>query len=67
MWFSRNAALRTAVVRQQLFIPDRRLVQFDCGKLQELALLLRRLKAGGHKVLIFTQVGCVKWIGPGIV
>jgi hypothetical protein len=31
-------------------------VQYDCGKLQELAELLRRLKAGGHRVLIFTQM-----------
>lgn len=26
--------LRTAMVRQQLFFPDRKLIQFDCGKLQ---------------------------------
>ena len=31
-------------------------MQFDCGKLQALATLLRRLKSGGHKVLIFTQM-----------
>lgn len=36
--------------------PDKRLVQWDCGKLQHLAVLLRRLKAGGHKALIFTQM-----------
>jgi len=41
--------LRAAAVRQQLFFPDRRLVQFDCGKLQALASLLRTLKSGGHK------------------
>ena len=50
------APLRQASVRQQLFFPDRRLVQFDCGKLQALAQLLRTLKSGGHKVLIFTQM-----------
>lgn len=55
-FFQRAIALRTALVRQQLFFPDRRLLQFDCGKLQELAELLRKLKAGGHRVLIFTQV-----------
>jgi hypothetical protein len=33
-WARRAAALRTAVVRQQLFFPDRRLMQYDCGKLQ---------------------------------
>jgi hypothetical protein len=26
--------LRTAAVRQQLFFPDKRLIQYDCGKLQ---------------------------------
>ncbi|XP_057253357.1 helicase SRCAP-like, partial [Pezoporus wallicus] len=36
--------------------PDRRLVQYDCGKLQTLDVLLRRLKAGAHRVLIFTQM-----------
>lgn len=33
-YFARSAALRPAIVRQQLFFPDRRLLQFDCGKLQ---------------------------------
>jgi hypothetical protein len=31
-------------------------VQFDCGKLQRLDMLLRQLKAGGHRALIFTQM-----------
>lgn len=35
-WFQSSASLRTAVVRRQLFFPDRRLLQFDCGKLQVL-------------------------------
>ncbi|XP_024385974.1 protein PHOTOPERIOD-INDEPENDENT EARLY FLOWERING 1 isoform X2 [Physcomitrium patens] len=48
--------LRPVVVRRQLFFPDRRLLQFDCGKLQELAVLLRRLKSQGHRALIFTQM-----------
>lgn len=56
-WFERAGCLRTAVVRRQCFFPDRRLLQYDCGKLVELDVLLRRLKAGGHRVLIFTQVG----------
>lgn len=43
-------------IRTQLFFPDRRLVQFDCGKLQELAILLARLKSGNHRALIFTQM-----------
>jgi E1A-binding protein p400 len=55
-WFERAGPLRTAVVRKQMFFPDRRLLQYDCGKLVELDVLLRRLKTGGHRVLIFTQV-----------
>ncbi|KAA6418788.1 MAG: helicase SWR1 [Trebouxia sp. A1-2] len=55
-WFRSSASLRTAIVRRQLFFPDRRLLQFDCGKLQELAQLLYQLKTGGHKALIFTQM-----------
>jgi hypothetical protein len=48
--------LRPVVVRWQLFFPDRRLLQFDCKKLQELVVLLQRLKSEGHKALIFTQM-----------
>ena len=36
--------------------PDKFLLQYDCGKLQKLATLLKDLKDGGHKVLIFTQM-----------
>ncbi|KAI1307722.1 SNF2 family N-terminal domain-containing protein [Xylaria venustula] len=36
--------------------PDKRLLQYDCGKLQVLDRLLRRLQAGGHRALIFTQM-----------
>lgn len=42
--------------RLSSFFPDKRLVQFDAGKLQTLANLLRERHAGGHKVLIFTQM-----------
>ncbi|CAL6313259.1 unnamed protein product [Bathycoccus prasinos] len=48
--------LRDILIRKQLFFPDKRLVQFDSGKLQLLSKLLRQLKFGGHKVLIFTQM-----------
>jgi SNF2 family DNA or RNA helicase len=34
----------------------RKLVQFDSGKLSTLSVLLRGLKRGGHKCLIFTQM-----------
>ncbi|KAM8962416.1 helicase SRCAP [Pelodytes ibericus] len=36
--------------------PDLRLIQYDCGKLQTLDRLLRQLKSGGHRALIFTQM-----------
>jgi superfamily II DNA/RNA helicase len=42
--------------QNQLQFPDKRLVQWDCGKLQTLDLLLRRLKEGKHRCLIFTQM-----------
>jgi E1A-binding protein p400 len=45
-----------AYIRQRIFFPDRKLIQFDSGKLQTLAVLLRDLKKGGHKCLIFTQM-----------
>ncbi|KAJ3203759.1 swr1 complex component [Clydaea vesicula] len=36
--------------------PDKYLLQYDCGKLQTLDKLLRDLKVGGHRALIFTQM-----------
>lgn len=48
--------IRPAIVRRLVYFPDRRLIQFDCGKLQELAILLRKLKSEGHRALIFTQM-----------
>ncbi|CAM4568339.1 unnamed protein product [Lepidochelys kempii] len=39
-----------------LQFPDRRLVQFDSGKLEALAGLLQKLKSKGHRVLILTQM-----------
>lgn len=48
--------IRKLTIRGHLVFPDARLVQFDCGKLQALAPLLRALKSGGHKVVIFTQM-----------
>jgi SNF2 family DNA or RNA helicase len=47
---------RIPFVRTQLYFPDKRLIQYDCGKLQTLAELLRYLKAEGHRCLIFTQM-----------
>lgn len=48
--------IRSAIIRRQVYFPDRRLIQFDCGKLQELSILLRKLKSEGHRALIFTQM-----------
>ncbi|KAF2189316.1 hypothetical protein K469DRAFT_701950 [Zopfia rhizophila CBS 207.26] len=43
-------------IRLSIAFPDKRLLQYDCGKLQRLAVLLRDLQAGGHRALIFTQM-----------
>jgi helicase SWR1 len=45
-----------AQMRLSIAFPDKRLLQYDCGKLQRLATLLRDLQAGGHRALIFTQM-----------
>lgn len=42
--------------RLSIAFPDKRLLQYDCGKLQKLDVLLRQLAAGGHRALIFTQM-----------
>lgn len=39
-----------------LFFPHRNLIQYDCGKLQRLAQLLKTLYNKGSKVIIFTQM-----------
>jgi E1A-binding protein p400 len=36
--------------------PEKRLIQYDCGKLQVLSDLLRQLYADTHRVLLFTQM-----------
>ena len=48
--------LHRSAVKLQIAFPDVSLLQYDCGKLQELARLLHERKAGGHRVLIFTQM-----------
>ena len=48
--------LHPASVKLQIAFPDPLLLQYDCGKLQKLADLLREKKAGGHRILIFTQM-----------
>ncbi|KAK4983468.1 swr1 complex component [Elasticomyces elasticus] len=39
--------------------PDKRLLQYDCGKLQKLAELLRTLTSRGSRALVFTQMALV--------
>ncbi|XP_051168190.1 helicase domino isoform X6 [Leptopilina boulardi] len=54
---SPKLALLHPVARSMLTqFPEPRLIQYDCGKLQSLDQLLRRLKSGSHRVLIFTQM-----------
>lgn len=43
-------------VKLSIAFPDKQLLQYDCGKLQRLAVLLQELVAGGHRALIFTQM-----------
>lgn len=45
-----------ARMRLSIAFPDKRLLQYDCGKLQKLDALLRDLQVGGHRALIFTQM-----------
>jgi len=48
--------LHQPAVKLQIAFPDASLLQYDCGKLQELALLMKKCKEGGHRILIFTQM-----------
>ncbi|KAK5257247.1 swr1 complex component [Cryomyces antarcticus] len=45
-----------ARIRLSIAFPDKRLLQYDCGKLQRLDKLLRELQARGSRALIFTQM-----------
>eukprot|EP00178_Gracilaria_changii_P009415 TRINITY_DN275_c0_g1_i1.p1 TRINITY_DN275_c0_g1~~TRINITY_DN275_c0_g1_i1.p1 ORF type:complete len:2497 (+),score=320.07 TRINITY_DN275_c0_g1_i1:4775-12265(+) len=51
-----RALFREFEVRSQVTIPDTRLVQWDCGKLQTLERLIRELRARKSRALIFTQM-----------
>uniref|UniRef100_A0A0B7BCW9 Helicase C-terminal domain-containing protein n=1 Tax=Arion vulgaris TaxID=1028688 RepID=A0A0B7BCW9_9EUPU len=52
----KSSMLHPVQSRTLVTFPDLRLIQYDCGKLQTLDLLLRQLKSGQHRVLIFTQM-----------
>jgi len=49
-------AFHEARTRLSIAFPDKSLIQYDCGKLQALARLLRDLQAKGSRALIFTQM-----------
>ena len=49
-------AFHQARMHLSIAFPDKRLLQYDCGKLQRLDVLLRKLQDGGHRALIFTQM-----------
>ncbi|XP_041433346.1 helicase SRCAP isoform X2 [Xenopus laevis] len=51
-----SRCLHRIVSNMRSQFPDLRLIQYDCGKLQTLDRLLRQLKTGGHRVLLFTQM-----------
>ena len=54
---SSKLSLFHSITRSMLTqFPDPRLIQYDCGKLQSMDTLLRRLKSNSHRVLIFTQM-----------
>uniref|UniRef100_A0A2C9JZS6 Helicase domino n=1 Tax=Biomphalaria glabrata TaxID=6526 RepID=A0A2C9JZS6_BIOGL len=52
----KSSILHPIQSRTLVTFPELRLIQYDCGKLQTLDLLLRQLKSGQHRVLIFTQM-----------
>lgn len=51
-----NPTFHESQVRLSIAFPDKRLLQYDCGKLQKLDPLLRDLISNGHRALIFTQM-----------
>lgn len=59
-YLRRSALLRAATVRRQLFFPDRRLLQFDCGKLQVGSCLPVHTSA---TVMVLSVVPALRTIG----
>ncbi|KAL8743487.1 MAG: hypothetical protein Q9190_004170 [Brigantiaea leucoxantha] len=51
-----NDPFHRARMPLSIAFPDKRLLQYDCGKLQRLDALLRTLQSGNHRALIFTQM-----------
>lgn len=48
--------LNKIMSKTRMSFPELRLIEYDCGKLQELGQLLIDLKSNDHRVLIFTQM-----------
>eukprot|EP00497_Spongosphaera_streptacantha_P001095 TRINITY_DN1732_c0_g1_i6.p1 TRINITY_DN1732_c0_g1~~TRINITY_DN1732_c0_g1_i6.p1 ORF type:complete len:317 (+),score=32.76 TRINITY_DN1732_c0_g1_i6:44-994(+) len=55
-WGNRCQTYHNWLTQTRMTFPEKRLIQWDCGKLQRLDLLLRELKAGAHRCLVFTQM-----------
>nr|XP_034338375.1 helicase domino isoform X4 [Crassostrea gigas] len=53
---SQTDSLHLISSKMTVQFPELRLIQYDCGKLQVMDILLRQLKSGSHRVLIFTQM-----------
>jgi SNF2 family DNA or RNA helicase len=52
----RSVTEEKALANTMQLFPEVRLIEYDCGKLQMLAVMLRRLHAQKHRCLIFTQM-----------
>ena len=51
-----SAAVHAPTVDRLCRLPDRRFLEWDCGKMRTLRTLLTRLRVDGHKVILFTQM-----------
>ena len=54
--FTRRPAIHRWQTLRAVQFPEKRLLQYDCGKLQVLSELLPRLRREGHRCLLFTQM-----------
>lgn len=55
-FYNMNNPFHHLQTKSTIAFPDKSLLQYDCGKLQKLAVLLQELKDNGHRALIFTQM-----------
>lgn len=54
LYYPLNNQFHYFSVRQDLCFPNKKLLMYDCGKLNTLVQLLKKLKDRGDKCLIFT-------------